>query len=133
MRFLHPRDCVAALSEPEAIHKRLKRARAVLRDKGVELVTPSDEELESRLPAVLHMLYLLFTEGYSSAQPDALIRRDLCEDSVKLALLVVEHPRGCMPETEALLALMYLHAARFEARSHGAGGLLLLEEQDRTL
>jgi predicted RNA polymerase sigma factor len=82
---------------------------------------------------VLHMLYLLFTEGYSSARSDALIRRDLCEEAVRLSLLVVEHPLGRMPETEALLALMYLHAARFDARSDGAGGMLLLEEQDRSL
>jgi RNA polymerase sigma-70 factor (ECF subfamily) len=131
--FSIPEIALRLFQSHEAIHKRLQRARSLLRDKQVELVTPSAEQLQSRLPAVLHMLYLLFTEGYSSAQPDALIRRDLCEDAVRLALLVVEHPLGYVPETEALLALMYLHAARFEARSDGAGGLLLLEEQDRTL
>jgi RNA polymerase sigma factor (sigma-70 family) len=117
----------------EAINKRLQRARAVLREKRTELDTPSAEQLQRRLPAVLQMLYLLFTEGYSSARSDALIRRDLCEEAVRLTLLVVEHPHGRMPETEALLALMYLHAARFDARSDGAGGMLLLEEQDRSL
>src|SRR6185436_15172676 len=93
---------------------------------------PSVEELASRLPAVLEVLYLLFTEGYSSAQPDTLIRRELCEEAIRLARLLDEHPVGAVPETAALLALMYLDAARFESRVDGAGGLLLLEEQDRS-
>jgi RNA polymerase sigma factor (sigma-70 family) len=131
--FSIPEIALRLFQSQEAIHKRLQRARAVLRDKDVELATPDDEQLQQRLPAVLQMLYLLFNEGYSSAQSDALIRRDLCEEAVRLALLVVGHPLGCTPESEALLALMYLHAARFEARSDGGGGLLLLEEQDRAL
>jgi RNA polymerase sigma factor (sigma-70 family) len=116
----------------EAIHKRLQRARATLRERAVEFDTPRVEELVDRLPAVLHILYLLFNEGYSSAQPDTLIRRELCEEAVRLTLLLVEHPVGAMPASNALLSLMYLHAARFEARVDGAGGLLLLEEQDRS-
>jgi RNA polymerase sigma factor (sigma-70 family) len=117
----------------EAVHKRLQRARAVLREASVALDSPSVSELESRLPAVQQMLYLLFNEGYSSAQADSIIRRELCEEAVRLGLLLIEHPVGATPESEALLALMYLHAARFEARTDGAGGLLLLEAQDRSL
>jgi RNA polymerase sigma factor (sigma-70 family) len=117
----------------EGVHKRLQRARAALRERAVELDTPSLPELSNRLPAVLQILYLLFNEGYSSAQPDTLIRRELCEEAVRLTLVLVQHPVGSHPETNALLALMYLHAARFEARVDGAGGLLLLEEQDRRL
>jgi RNA polymerase sigma-70 factor (ECF subfamily) len=117
----------------DAVHKRLQRARAVLREQGVAVDTPSIQELATRLPAVLQVLYLLFNEGYSSAQPDRLIRRELCEEAVRLALLVIAHPIGATPEAEALVALMYLHAARFEARVDGAGGLLLLEAQDRSL
>jgi RNA polymerase sigma-70 factor (ECF subfamily) len=116
----------------EAVHKRLQRARATLRERITDLETPRVEELASRLPTVLHILYLVFTEGYSSAQPDVLIRRELCEEAVRLGLLLVEHPVGDTPETHALLALMYLNAARFDARVDGAGGLLLLEEQDRS-
>lgn len=117
----------------EAIYKRLQRARAVLRDRIQELEPPGIEGLASRFPAVLEILYLLFTEGYSSAQPDQMIRRELCEEAIRLGRLLHEHPVGAVPETAALLALMYLDAARFDARVDGAGGLLLLEEQDRSL
>jgi RNA polymerase sigma factor (sigma-70 family) len=117
----------------EAIYKRLQRARAALRDRIRELESPGVEELASRLPAVLEILYLLFTEGYSSAQPDEIIRHELCEEAIRLGRLLDEHPVGAAPETAALLALMYLNAARFESRVDGAGGLLLLEEQNRSL
>jgi RNA polymerase sigma factor (sigma-70 family) len=117
----------------DAVHKRLQRARASLREKREELEIPGGPELESRLPAVLQMLYLLFTEGYSSAQPDKLIRRELCDEAVRLGLLLAQHPRAAAPEADALVALMYLDAARFDARVDGAGGMLLLEEQDRSL
>jgi RNA polymerase sigma factor (sigma-70 family) len=123
---------------PEAVYKRLSRARATLRERmtapeRAELDTPPLDELAARLPAVLQIIYLLFTEGYSSAQPDRLIRRELCEEAIRLGLLLAEHPLGGAVETHALLALMYLDAARFDARVDGAGGLLLLEEQDRSL
>src|SRR4030095_183384 len=118
---------------PDAIYKRLQRSRAILREHIGELETPAIEALATRLPAVLQIIYLLFTEGYSSAQPDMVIRRELCEEAIRLGVLLVEHPVGAVPETHALLALMYLDAARFDARVDGAGGLLLLEEQDRSL
>ena len=118
---------------PEAIYKRLQRARAALRECVVELEPGGVDELTSRLPTVLEVLYLLFTEGYSSSAPDRLIRHELCEEAIRLALLVAEHPVGAVSETAALLALMYLGSARFDSRVDGAGGLLLLEAQDRSL
>lgn len=117
----------------EAIYKRLQRARAALSERVDDLESPSLDELANRLPAVLEILYLLFTEGYSSAQPDQMIRHELCEEAIRLGQLLNEHPVGAAPETDALLALMYLDAARFDSRVDGAGGLLLLEEQDRLL
>jgi RNA polymerase sigma-70 factor (ECF subfamily) len=116
----------------EAVFKRLQRARGTLRDNAVAVRAPPVEEFAERLPAVLQMLYLLFNEGYSSGQPDQLIRRELCEEAVRLALLLVQHPVGARPEVDALIALFYLHAARFDARVDGAGGLLQLEDQDRS-
>ena len=117
----------------EAVYKRLQRARTTLREHVEDLEQPALQQLASRLPAVLEILYLLFTEGYSSAQPQQMIRRELCEEAIRLGRLLDEHPVGAAPETAALLALMYLNAARFDARVDGAGGLLVLEEQDRSL
>ena len=112
----------------DAIHKRLQRARARLREHAeVQSIDPA------RVHSVLHMLYLLFNEGYSSAQPDRVIRRELCDEALRLALMLREDPAGALPETDALVALMCFHAARFDARVDGMGGLLLLEEQDRSL
>ena len=117
---------------PDAIYKRLQRARAALRERIRGLEAPGIEELANRLPSVLEILYLLFTEGYSSAQPDTMIRHELCEEAIRLGRLLDEHQVGAAPATAALLALMYLDAARFDSRVDGAGGLLLLEEQDRS-
>lgn len=112
----------------DAVHKRLQRARERLREHAeVRSIDPG------RVHGVLHMLYLLFNEGYSSAQPDRLIRRELCDEALRLALMLREDPAGALPETDALVALMCFHAARFDARVDGWGGLLLLEEQDRSL
>jgi RNA polymerase sigma-70 factor (ECF subfamily) len=112
----------------DAVHKRLQRARARLRE-HVEMQSIDPERVQS----VLHMLYLLFNEGYSSAQPDRVIRRELCDEALRLALMLMEDAAGAIPETDALVALMCFHAARFDARADGMGGLLLLEEQDRSL
>jgi RNA polymerase sigma-70 factor (ECF subfamily) len=112
----------------EAVHKRLQRARARLREHAeVQALDPA------RVHGVLHMLYLLFNEGYSSAQPDRVIRRELCDEAMRLALMLLDDPAGAIPETDALVALMCFHAARFDARIDDVGGLLLLEEQDRSL
>jgi RNA polymerase sigma-70 factor (ECF subfamily) len=96
-------------------------------------MTKYSKEIDpERVSGVLHMLYLLFNEGYSSAQPDRVIRRELCDEALRLALVLEEDPAGAIAETDALVALMCLHAARFDARVDGMGGLLLLEEQDRS-
>ncbi|HXN34155.1 MAG TPA: sigma-70 family RNA polymerase sigma factor [Polyangiaceae bacterium] len=112
----------------DAIHKRLQRARARLRDHAeTQSIDPE------RVHSVLHMLYLLFNEGYSSAQSGRVIRRELCDEALRLALMLRKDPAGALPETHALVALMCFHAARFDARVDGMGGLLLLEEQDRSV
>jgi RNA polymerase sigma factor (sigma-70 family) len=115
------------------VHKRLGRARERLREGPSDLEQPSLERLSSRLPAVRAVLYLLFNEGYLSTHAEHSIRRELCEEAVRLATLVAEHRVGAQPESFALLALMHLHSARLGSRLDDAGGLLLLEEQDRSL
>lgn len=110
-----------------AVYKRLSRARAHLR------ASPRDElDLEARRPVVLRVLHQLFTEGHLSTQAPGL-RRDLCDEAIRLAQLLAEHSIGARPDTFALLALMHLHRARMDSRTDEAGDLLLLEEQDRSL
>ncbi len=115
------------------IHKRLARARERLRELPADTGTPPLEAMQARLPSVHAVIYLLFNEGYLSVQQQDAIRRELCDEAIRLASLLAAHPVGATPQTFALLALMFLHAARLAARQDASGGLLLLEEQDRTL
>jgi RNA polymerase sigma-70 factor (ECF subfamily) len=115
------------------VYKRLGRGRMRLREAPFPADDLTREQLSSRLPAVHAILYLLFTEGYLSSHAETAIRRELCDEAMRLAQILGYHPVGETPETFALLALMHLHAARITARQDGSGGLLLLEEQDRAL
>jgi RNA polymerase sigma factor (sigma-70 family) len=120
------------LTTEDNVHKRLARGRERLRELGPSFDTPPPRELEARRESVLRVVYLLFNEGYSSTQADQLIRRELCDEAMRLCHLLAEHPACGSAEVDALMALMILHAARFDARIDGHGGLLLLEEQDRS-
>lgn len=114
------------------VYKRLGRARERLRQAPVETQTPPLDRLADRLPSVREVIYLLFNEGYLSTRPEHAIRAELCEEAIRLGTILANHPVGATPETFALLALMHLHAARLAARQDATGGLLLLEEQDRS-
>ena len=116
-----------------SVYKRLGRARERLRESPLLAADLTNEQLASRLPAVQTVLYTLFTEGYLSSHADDAIRRDLCQEARRLTTILAAHPLGATPQTFALLALMHLHEARMPARQDGSGGLLLLEEQDRSL
>ncbi|MEO1232499.1 MAG: DUF6596 domain-containing protein [Myxococcota bacterium] len=124
------REIAQRLFRSEAdVYKRVERGRRRLR----EGATDWDEvelDLEGRLPAVQATLYLLFTEGHLSSG-ELSLRRDLCDEAVRLATLLTEPPLPSAPSTRALLALMYLHRARLSARWEESLGLVLLEEQDR--
>ncbi len=115
------------------VYKRLGRARSRLRELPRDLGELTSEHYQSRLAAVNNILYVLFTEGYLSCHAELAIRRELCDEAIRLATMLAEHPIGQVPETFALLALMHLHVARIAARQDASGGLLLLEEQDRGL
>jgi RNA polymerase sigma-70 factor (ECF subfamily) len=120
-------------SSEASVYKRLGRARSRLRNLPLRAEELSLEQYTQRLPAVQRILYLLFTEGYLSSHATLAIRHELCCDAMRYTSLLVEHPLGSTPETFALLALMHLHMARMTARQDASGGLLLLEEQDRSL
>lgn len=115
------------------VHKRLARARDRLRQGAPEIEVPALETLRTRLGGVHAVLYLLFNEGYLSAHDESAIRIELCDEALRLATILADHPVGSVPESFALVALMHLHAARLGSRVDASGGLLLLEEQDRSL
>lgn len=115
------------------VYKRLSRARRRLQQMPNLTGEVDNHHYVSRLPAVNKILYLLFTEGYLSTHTEAAIRKDLCDEAIRLADILAQHPAGQTPQTYALLALMHLHRARMNARQDGTGALLLLEEQDRAL
>lgn len=89
--------------------------------------------MRERVESVLHVVYLLFNEGYGATGGDSLVRRSLCEDSLYLARLLVDNPDTDRPEVHALLALMEFQSSRLTARSDSEGNVLLLEDQDRSL
>jgi len=86
-----------------------------------------------REDAILKTLYLLFNEGYNSSHPDILIRKDLCEEAMRLCLLLTRNPQTNIPETSALLALMCLQASRFDTRLDGDGNIILLNTRSETV
>ena len=122
----------ALLVTEETIKKRLQRATRHLSDHHILLDTPDATQLIDRLDAVHQVLYLIFNEGHSASRGEAAIRTDLCEDAAYLCHLLCMHPRCCTPTTRALMALMLFHAARLDARLDERGGILLMEDQDRT-
>ncbi|HXU44812.1 MAG TPA: sigma-70 family RNA polymerase sigma factor [Thermoanaerobaculia bacterium] len=114
--------------------QRLVRAKAKIRDAGIPYRIPEPSELPERLDAVLAAIYLVFTEGYAATSGEALIRRALCDEAIRLARLVAAllEDRPERRQAEALLALMLLHHARRDTREGPDGLPVLLEDQDRS-
>jgi RNA polymerase sigma-70 factor, ECF subfamily len=112
--------------------QRLVRAKGKIREAGIPYRVPSQEELRDRLDGVLLVVYLIFNEGYLASSGDALVRRELCAEAIRLGRVLC----GLLPqqaEAQALLGLMLLHDSRRDARVSAGGDLVLLEEQDRSL
>jgi len=121
----------AFLTAPTTLAQRIVRAKNKIRDAGIPYQIPSAADLPERLGTVLHVVYLVFNEGYSASSGDALTRADLSGEAIRLGRLLLD----LLPEPEVagLLALMLIQESRRNARSSEAGDLVLLADQDRTL
>lgn len=120
----------AYLVSYEAMKRRISRAKAVIREKRIPYEIPSRGELERRLAAVLHVIYLVYNEGYAARRGDEHIRKELTNEAIFLARLVVD----LIPhhETHGLLALLLLHESRSATRVDLRGEPVALEDQDRS-
>ena len=120
----------AYLTAPRTVAQRIVRAKAKIRDAGIPYQVPARDELPRRLDAVLHVVYLVFNEGYSASSGSSLTRHDLSAEAIRLGRLLAK----LLPEAEAigLLALMLLQESRRAARTTEDGELVLLADQDRS-
>jgi RNA polymerase sigma-70 factor (ECF subfamily) len=121
----------AFLIPPPTLAQRIVRAKATIRDKRIPFQVPSPEDLSQRLSPVLHVIYLVFNEGYSPTSGARVLNSELTAEAIRLGRLVCD----LLPEPEAmgLLALMLLQESRRTARTSPSGDIILLEHQDRTL
>ena len=122
----------AFLADEAATAQRLVRAKRLIRDKKLTLEMPRGAELQQRLDTVCEVIYFMFNEGYSALEGEALVRHDLCQEALRLGLLITSSSLAT-PAVHALVALMALQAARLPARTDEAGDIVLLESQDRDL
>ena len=122
----------ALLTSESTIQKRITRAKEKLRGDPSMLKIDAAIFDQERIDAALMVLYLLFNEGYLSTHTRMSTRRDLCEEAIRLATILSQHPRNDVSSVYALLALMSFHIARLDARTDEAGDVLLLESQDRS-
>jgi RNA polymerase sigma factor (sigma-70 family) len=131
--FSIPEIAKAFLTNEENISKRLVRARQKIRESNIPFEIPDSSAIQKPLHTILETIYLLFNEGYSASTGPDLIRYEVCEEAIRLASLIAEHPAiQDKTNTFALLALMQLNASRFKARLGEDGQILTLEQQDRS-
>jgi RNA polymerase sigma-70 factor (ECF subfamily) len=121
----------AFLTTPPTVAQRIVRAKAKIRDAHIPYEVPERADLPERLGSVLHVVYLMFNEGYFASSGESLTRSDLSAEAIRLARLLT----GILAEPEALglLALMLLHDSRRDARTTADGEIVSLEEQNRQL
>ncbi len=121
----------AFLTSPATLAQRIVRAKSKIRDARIPYLIPPRSELTERLDSVLHVVYLVFNEGYAASSGESLTRADLSGEAIRLGRLLLE----LLPEPEVmgLLALMLLQESRRIARTSPSGAIILLEDQNRAL
>ncbi len=121
----------AFLTTPSTLAQRIVRAKNKIRDAKIPYEMPARNELPARLDAVLHVIYLVFNEGYSASSGSELIRQELAQEAIRLGRLLA----NLLPDAEVLglLALMLIQDSRRHARIDNKGDLIRLEDQDRRL
>lgn len=115
----------------ETIKKRISRAKALFREKKISYEIPPKSEIKNRINAVLHVIYLIFNEGYSASSGEDRIRKELTDEAIFLCRQLVD--LISTPESMGLLALLLLQESRRESRVATNGDIIPLENQDRTL
>jgi RNA polymerase sigma factor (sigma-70 family) len=123
----------AFLSNKETINKRLFRAKEKLRTEHIKMEFPAEGELKDCLQNVLTTLYLLFNEGYYSETENEILRKELCDEAIRLTKMLIDYPLTNKPEVNALFALMCFQASRFAARKDKNGEIVLYDDQDERL
>jgi RNA polymerase sigma-70 factor, ECF subfamily len=127
-----PEIARAFMTSETAMQQRLVRAKRKISTAGIPYEVPDSEQLPERLAAVLASLYLIFNEGYLATSADTLVRRELCEEAIRLTRVLAKLMPG-ETEVRGLLALMLIHHSRRSARVDEHGDMVLLEDQDRSL
>lgn len=123
----------AYLTTKDVIYKRISRAKEKLKESNIQVRQPGISQIQDRLDIVLSTLYLLFSEGYYSKSHNSILRKDLCEEAMRLVELLINNPTTNKPAVNALYALMCFHSSRFNARTNDDGEIILYDDQNEEL